>query len=157
MILCFECSSALRLIFVSASQNIFYLGLYVMFFVLNSILSIIFVLLLQLPPGRNSDPESHSGHFPPRDYACLRFYREKSSAFSSLVDSRRNVHTRAARRYRYLLIFFCARKIPLAGFELTQSISCFLCHPIPGFRYLLFDLKKGSVFLCGPIVQHPTA
>ena len=48
---------------------------------------------LALPPGSNSDPGSQSGAvLPPPHYGtCLRSYREKKSAFSSLVDSRRIV------------------------------------------------------------------
>ena len=83
--------------------------------------SIIFALLLQPRRFRNSDPGSHSRHCAlPRYYgARIHFYGEKSSAFSSLVDSRRIVHTHAGKRY--LLVIFCARKSSLSGFELTQS------------------------------------
>ena len=43
-----------------------------------------------LPPCSSSDPGSHSGPLlpPPHYGTCLHFYREKNSAFSSLVDSR---------------------------------------------------------------------
>ena len=51
--------------------------------------------------------------------ARLHFYRENSSPFPSFVYSRQTVHSHAARRY--LLVNFCARKSPSAGFELTQS------------------------------------
>ena len=44
-----------------------------------------------LPPSRNSDPGSHSRLFSPlpTTVRALHFYREKISALSSLVDSRR--------------------------------------------------------------------
>ena len=52
---------------------------------------IVFALLLELPPFRNSDPGSHSGRsFPlPTMVHAYIFGREKSSEFSSFVDSRR--------------------------------------------------------------------
>ena len=49
-----------------------------------------------LPPSRNSDPVSHSSSPPfPPTVRVLHFYREKTSALSSLVDSRRIVPTHA--------------------------------------------------------------
>ena len=46
---------------------------------------------LALLPSSTLDPGSHIGPFlpPPHYGTCLHFYREKNSAFSSLVDSRR--------------------------------------------------------------------
>ena len=51
----------------------------------------IFAIVVLLPPSRNLDPGSHSKRlFPlPTTVRAFRFYREKDSAFSSLVDSRR--------------------------------------------------------------------
>ena len=47
------------------------------------------------------------GPSPPPHYGtCLPFYREKDSAFSSLVDARRIVRTHAARRSHQLLDHF---------------------------------------------------
>ena len=84
---------------------------FVLFF---SIPFIIFARLFSLPPisSRNSDPGSRSRlFFPPTHYSCsfraLHFYREKISALSSLVDSRRIVLTHAInRRSQQLLILF---------------------------------------------------
>ena len=55
----------------------------------------IFAIVVLLPPSRNLDPGSHSKRlFPlPTTVRAFRFYREKDSAFSSLVDSRRIVPT----------------------------------------------------------------
>ena len=60
-----------------------------------------------LPPSRDSDPGSHSRLFSlPTHYgSCLEFHREKISALSSLVDSRRIVLTHA-RRSQQLILFF---------------------------------------------------
>ena len=82
---------------------------------------VIFALMIQLPPFRNSDPGSHSRH-PPPTYNDVRihFYRGKSSAFSSLVDSRRIVHTHAARRY--LLVNVRVRRSPFCGIR-NQAID----------------------------------
>ena len=67
--------------------TLFFLSLF--FF---SMTFIIFALLFSIPPSRNSDPGSHSRLFCPpyplRFVPCI-FYREKISALSSLVDSRR--------------------------------------------------------------------
>ena len=69
----------------------------------------IFALLFSLPPDRNSDPGSHSrlfSHLPNmvRALHCaLHFYREKTSALSSLVDSRRFVPTHARRSQQLIL------------------------------------------------------
>ena len=55
-------------------------------------------IILTLPPSSNSDPGSHSGPFSPLPttvHASV-FYREKNSAFSFLVDSR---------RYMYICIY----------------------------------------------------
>ena len=62
-----------------------------------SIPFIIFALLFSLPPSRNSDPGSHSSLFPPlpTTVRALHCCREKISALSSLVDSRRIVPTHA--------------------------------------------------------------
>ena len=51
----------------------------------------IFPLLFSLPPGRSSDRGSRSRLFAPLPFTVLasQFYREKISAISSLVDSRR--------------------------------------------------------------------
>ena len=58
---------------------------------------IIFALLVLLPPGRNSDPGSHSRLFSPLSTAvhALHVYREKRSAIASLVYSRQIVPTHA--------------------------------------------------------------
>ena len=68
---------------------------------------------LALPPSSNSDPGSHSGPSPPPSHQLLSttvrafiLYREKNSAFSSLVDSRRIVRTHAARRSQQVTLFF---------------------------------------------------
>ena len=67
--------------------------------------SILFVLLFSLPPGRNSDPGSHSRLFSlPTPVRALHFYREKTSALSSLVDSRRIVLTHARRSRQLILV-----------------------------------------------------
>ena len=49
---------------------------------------------LALPPSSNSDPGSHSGPSSPlpTKVRAFIFYREKNSAFSPLVDSRRIVY-----------------------------------------------------------------
>ena len=58
-------------------------------------------LSLLQPCSRNSDPGSHGR------VRALHFYREKISALSSLVDSRRIVLTRAInRRSQQLILFF---------------------------------------------------
>ena len=61
------------------------------FFFLVSIPFVIFALLFNLLRSRNSDPGSHSRPFsPPLHFgSCLSFYREKTSALSSLVAQRR--------------------------------------------------------------------
>ena len=51
----------------------------------------IFALLCPLPPSRNSDPGSPSRHFfstLPTTVRALHLHRQKTSALSSLVDSR---------------------------------------------------------------------
>ena len=59
-----------------------------------------------LRPSRNSDPGSHCWLFSPlpATVRALNFYREKTSAFSSLVDLRRTAPTHA-RRSRLLMTF----------------------------------------------------
>ena len=61
----------------------------------------------------------YSRHFPLLLRCAPSFLSREESAFSSLVDLRRIVHTHAARGY--MLVNFCARKSALEGFELTQS------------------------------------
>ena len=59
-----------------------------------------FIILALLSPSLAvaSQIRDHiSGPPPPHYGTCLLFYREKTSAFSSLVDSGRHVPTRAAR------------------------------------------------------------
>ena len=64
---------------------------------------------LSRPSKRNSDLGSHSRPFSPlRTVRALHFYREKISALTSLVDSRRSVFTRA-RRSQQLIIFLNLR------------------------------------------------
>ena len=72
-----------------------------------SIPLITFALLFSLPPSRNSDPGSHSRLFSPphTTVRALLFDREKISALSSLVDSRRIVPTHA-RRFQQLILFY---------------------------------------------------
>ena len=64
-----------------------------------------------LPPSRTSDPGSHSRLFPPPRHPTtvrvLHFYREKKSALSSLVDSRRIVPTHARRSQQLVHLYFC--------------------------------------------------
>ena len=57
----------------------------------------IFALRLSLRPSSNSDPGSHSRRSSPlpTTVRALFFYRDKNSALSSLVDSRRIVPTHA--------------------------------------------------------------
>ena len=69
---------------------------------------IMFALLFPLPLTRNSNPGSHSRLFfpsPLRTVRALHFYREKISALSPLVDSRRIVSTHA-RRSQHFDAFF---------------------------------------------------
>ena len=56
-----------------------------------------FALLVLLPLGRSSDPGSHSRLFSPFliTVRALHFYREKDSALSTLVNSRRIAPTHA--------------------------------------------------------------
>ena len=74
----------------AVEESYIYSGVYLLNFF--PIPFIIFALLFSLPPSRNSDPGSHSRVFSPptplRFVPCI-FYREKISALSSLVDSRR--------------------------------------------------------------------
>ena len=81
------------------------------FFFFGSIPFIIFALLFSHPPSRNSEPGSHSreaASFPPLPtmVRAMRFYREKISALSSLVDSRRIVLTHARRSKQLILFLF---------------------------------------------------
>ena len=77
----------------------------------------IFAIVVLLPPSRNLDPGSHSKRlFPlPTTVRAFRFYREKDSAFSSLVDSRRIRHTPLQRnagrslRELYLSLYTCCQ------------------------------------------------
>ena len=57
------------------------------------------------PPSSITQIRGHiAGPLPPPHYGtCLNFYREKNSALSSLVDSRRIVPTHAARRFQQLV------------------------------------------------------
>ena len=91
-------------------------------------LHIIFAQLLQLPPCHfiTQEPGSHSRHFPALPPPS--FLSREEFTRSSLVDSRRIVHTHAARCYEYLLpgtwwSIFAQGSFPsaLAGLELTQS------------------------------------
>ena len=68
---------------------------------------IIFALLFSLPPSRNSDPGAHSRLFSPfpTKVRAVHFRREKISALSSLVDSRRTVLTHARRSQQLLILF----------------------------------------------------
>ena len=50
---------------------------------------VIFALLVLVPLSRNSDPRSLRARLFSTTARALQFYREKDSAFSSLVDSRR--------------------------------------------------------------------
>ena len=82
-----------------------------------------------LPLVQSDQKGSHSKHFssppPPTTVRAFQFYRTKSSAFSSHVDSRRIEHTHIAtvrRRYLLLIVNYCAFFWAGAGFELTQSI-----------------------------------
>ena len=63
-------------------------------------------LLFSLPPSLNSDPGSHGRLFFPLSTTvrALHFYREKISALSSLVDSRRIVLTHARRSQQLILL-----------------------------------------------------
>ena len=70
---------------------------------------IMFALLFPLPLTRNSNPGSHSRLFfpsPLRTVRALHFYREKTWALSSLVDSRRIVPTHARRSQQLTILFF---------------------------------------------------
>ena len=66
-----------------------------------------------------------AGSFPPlpTTVRALHFYREKISALSSLVDSRRIVLTHARRSQQLILLYFCIQIQNLAtpGFELTDQ------------------------------------
>ena len=70
-----------------------------------------------LPPSRNSDPGSHNRLFsPPTHYgSCLAYlvfcFREKISALSSLVDSRRIVLNHARRPQQLILFLTTAKHI----------------------------------------------
>ena len=61
---------------------------------------IILALLMLLSP---SLPEVTQTRVPPHYGTRFQFYRENNSALSSLVDSRRIVPTRAARRFQQLI------------------------------------------------------
>ena len=82
--------------------------------------------ILRLPPFRNSSqPLGHTAGTasPPPFYgARLNFYREKCSVFSYLVDSRRIVHTHAARRYLPPGSRFLGKKKYLGGIR-THAID----------------------------------
>ena len=64
--------------------------------------------LFSLSPRRNSNPRSHSRLFPtlPPTVRAFNFCREKASALSSFVDSRRIAPTHARRRTQFLTPFF---------------------------------------------------
>ena len=84
------------------------LGLLLPSFIFFCIPFIIFALLSpSLPVVRSSDPGSHSELFSPLPTTVRAFisYREKNSAFPSLVDSRRIVRTHAGRRFQQLIFF----------------------------------------------------
>ena len=74
---------------------------------------LILALLFSLPSmnSRNSDPGSQSRLFSPlaATVRALHLCREKTSAFSRLVDSRRNEPNHASRR----VFYFCKKKIDL--------------------------------------------
>ena len=68
--------------------------------------SIIFAVLSHPLPGVSQIRGHIAGPPPPPHYGTsLHFYREKNSAFSSLVGSRRIVPTHAAGRSRQLILF----------------------------------------------------
>ena len=73
------------------------------FVIILEVLFIVSALLFSLPPGHNSDPGSHSRLFSPlpNTVRALHFYREKSPALSSSIDSRRIVRNTSQ-------IFFCS-------------------------------------------------
>ena len=82
------------------------------FFFLPFFFPILFIYVrscLSPPSSRNADPGSHSRLFSPlpTTVRALHFYREKSSALSSLVDSRRIVLTHARRSKQLILSYFC--------------------------------------------------
>ena len=70
---------------------------------------IVFALFFSSPPSRNSDPGSHGRLFSPLPATvhALQFYREKISALSSLVDSRRIAATQPRRSERLFPFFLC--------------------------------------------------
>ena len=79
------------------------------FFFLPFFFPILFIYVrscLSPPSSRNADPGSHSRLFSPlpTTVRALHFYREKSSALSSLVDSRRIVPTHTRRSYLYIYL-----------------------------------------------------
>ena len=87
---------------ISGDECIFFFVFFCFFFfhpIYLVLCIIVFALLFSFPPinSRNSDPESHSRLFSPlpSTVRALHFYREKVSALSSLVDSRRIVLTHA--------------------------------------------------------------
>ena len=120
-------------------------------FVFCFVPSIIFALLLQLPPFRNSDqPLGHAWQaFLPLLTTVHAFfcYREKSE-FPSLVDACRIVHTHAA--IRYPLVEVWARKGPWAGFELTHEIDLCshevkpLVHRVDGVSIDMYTISSES-------------
>ena len=59
----------------------------------------------------------------PTTVRAFHFYREKISALSSLVDSRRIVLTHVRRSQQLILFYFCksSRNFATAGFELTDQ------------------------------------
>ena len=77
--------------------------------------------------SRNSDQGSHliAGSFSPlpSTVRALHFYRGKTSALSSLVDSRQIVLTHARRSQHLILLFFLQinSDITTAGFELQDE------------------------------------
>ena len=74
--------------------DVIYSGVYIFLFSLH--LNYYPPTALALPSSSNSDPGSHivAGPSPPPHYGtCLPFYREKTSQFSSLVDSRQSVRS----------------------------------------------------------------
>ena len=109
-----------------------------------------------LPPSRNSDPGSHTvaGSCPrlPTTVRALHFYREKISALSSLVDSRRIVLTHAINRRSQQLIliysYIFANKFKISprrdsnSRTNTSSIRGLTCV----FNQVLFTRSRYSSF-----------
>ena len=91
--------------------------------------------LAQLPPFRSSVLESDTqGNLAPSPLcgACLRYFREKSSAFSSFVDPCRTVRTR--------LTVGAFRK-PIVPYILTVSLVCLISgNSIRAHTHLLYRL-----------------